>query len=113
MAVDAGIVGQVLGYIGMAAASAWAVYERWNKSKAANAASVADSNAEKAVADAQTTVYGLLTKRLEVLESEVNTLRQELSVERQHSRKLELHIWKLESLMRKANLEPPVFEGGA
>lgn len=110
MAIDAGIVGQTLGWLGMVMASAWAVYERWNKAKAASAASISESNAEKSVADAQTTVYSLLTKRLEVLESEVNSLRQELAVERQHSRNLELHIWKLESLMRKGNLEPPMFE---
>lgn len=110
MAVDAGTVGQVLGYIGMACTGAWAVWERWGKTRAANAASVAESHAAATVADSQSVVYSLLTKRLETLEAEIGAVRQELALERKHSRDRDLHIYKLEGLMRKAGLEPPVFE---
>lgn len=110
MAIDAGAAGQVLGWLGMAGASAWAVYERWTRAKAASAADVAQNNAAATVADSQSVVYSLLTKRLETLESEIKSVREELALERKHSRDRDLHIWKLEDLMRKANLEVPVFE---
>lgn len=110
MALDAGAVGEAVGWIGMAATAVWAAYERWTKIKAASAADVAQNNANATVADSQSVVYSLLTKRLEALESEIKSVRDELALERKHSRDRDLHIWKLEDLMRKANLEVPVFE---
>ena len=83
----------------------WAVVERWSRFKLQNA----NNDANVAVAGAQETMFTMLTGRLETLEKEVQGLRAELSIERQHSRKLEIHIYKLEDMMRKSNIEPPAF----
>lgn len=90
-------------------AAVWGGIQRYKTGKANTRADVAEANASRDVADAQSTVYTTLTSRLESLENEIKGIRAELSVERQHSRKLELHIFKLENLMRQANLTPPVF----
>jgi hypothetical protein len=89
-------------------------YTWWMRNKKNQAdvrADVATSAAQQVVADAQRTVYQTLLERVTTLEADMRIVRDELSVERKHSRKLELHIWKLENLMRGAGLEPPVFEG--
>lgn len=95
--------------LGMAGAGGfiWAAWERWIKNKVV----AANSEAQVAISAAQETVYTMMTNRLESLEKEMRAVRAELAAERAHGRKLELHIFELESLMRKANLEPPDFEG--
>lgn len=111
--MDASVLGQ--GLVGVAAIGgiAWAAWERFQKGRAQLSADIATSDASRTVADAQATVYGLVTQRLAALEEEVKGLRNELAVERAHSRKLELHIWKLEGMMRKANLDPTLFDTAA
>lgn len=101
--------GTLLAGIGAAITTAWAWFERRAKTKAAIRADVAESNTETLVLDSQGQVYKMLSERLTTLESEVRSVREELNTERQHSRKLELHIWKLENLMRTSGLEPPAF----
>lgn len=85
----------------------WAIWERWLRSRV----DAANTNAAVAAADGERTVYKMMEDRLSTLEKEMQGVRQELSEERQRSRKLELHIFRLESLMRKAGIDPPVFEG--
>lgn len=92
--------------LGAAGGILWAVYERWTRLKV----ETASYSAQVAGLDGQETVYSMLKDRLEALERELQTVRSEIAVERAHSRKLEIHIFKLESLMRKAGLEPPTFE---
>lgn len=104
-------IGGWIAGLGFAATTAWGLVQKFKKDKATTRADIADANADRSVADSQTTVYNMLTSRLETLETEVRGLRAELSVERVHSRKLELHIWKLENLMRAQGMEPPAFVG--
>lgn len=85
----------------------WAVWERWLRSRV----DAANTNAAVAAAEGTQTVYNMMEARLTTLEKEMQVQRQELAEERQRSRKLELHIFRLESLMRKAGIDPPVFEG--
>ena len=92
--------------LGAAGGILWAVYERWTRLKV----ETASYSAQVAGLEGQETVYSMLKDRLEALERELQTVRSEIAVERAHSRKLEIHIFKLESLMRKAGLEPPAFE---
>lgn len=108
--MDLTTIGGALAAIGTIAAGAWAWFERARRAKAETSADVATSDAQRTVADSQQTVYKMLTERLHALEQDVQSLRNELAAERAHSRKLEIHIWKLEGLMRKANLEPPIFD---
>ena len=84
----------------------WGAYERWSKTKLQNATNEAGTS----VALAQEAVFNMLNQRLDTMESEIRTLRTELSVERMRSRKMELHIFKMENVMRAAGLDPPVFE---
>lgn len=91
--------------VGAAGGVLWAAWERWIKNKVV----AANSEAQVAISAAQETVYTMMTNRLESLEKEMQAVRAELAAERAHGRKLELHIFKLESLMQKANLEPPAF----
>ena len=79
---------------------------------AASEASAETAAAHGAVADAQQAVYRLLLERVTTLEKDMRLVREELAQERQHSRRLVLHIWKLEQLMREANLTVPAFIDG-
>lgn len=88
------------------------IYAWWQKnqrSAATTRANVAESNADRAVADASSTVYMLLTNRLSALEKEMVGIRGDLMLERQHSRRLTLRIWELEGLMTKAGIIIPPF----
>jgi hypothetical protein len=88
-------------------AAVWAGIERFRRTRAETGAAVSSSNADKAVAESQTTVFELMKNRLEALEREMQLLRQELQTERQHSRKLELQVYKLEGILLKAGLDVP------
>lgn len=105
-ATDGGTLTKIILGIAGTGGFIWAAWERWIKNKVLTAS----SDAQVAVSEAQQTVYNMMTNRLEALEKEMLTVRQELAVERSHGRKLEIHIFKLESLMRKAGLEPPAFD---
>lgn len=111
--IDAAAAGQVLVWIGTAAVGAWGIWQKILKDRAATATTVAESKAEQSVADAQQIVYTTLTNRLTALETEMQSVRNELAVERQHSRNLEKHIWKLEGVMRQAGVPVPAFDTGS
>lgn len=104
--VTTGIAAFVASAIGIAGA-VWAGIERFRRTRAETGAAVASSQASEAVASSQATVFDLMKNRLEALEREMQQLRSELQTERQHSRKLELHVYKLEGIMTKAGLELP------
>lgn len=87
----------------------WALYERFQKLKV----QAATNDSTISMAEAQESVFRMLTGRLETLEVEVRTLREELQTERARRREQELHIFKLEGIMRKADLTPPEFLPGA
>lgn len=110
--MDWGAVGSALAAIGAVAGGAYAWWLQRGKAAAAARADVAESDATVTILDSQRTVYTLLTERLTTLETDMRTVRAELATERQHSRRLELHIWRLEGLMRNAGIEPPQFSQG-
>lgn len=111
--VDLSALGQAVAGIaltvGTFAGGAYAWYLKHKKNVAETRAEVAESDAGRIVADAQSTVYKLLTERLNTLENDYKQLREELKLERQHGRRLELHIWRLEGVMRDAGITPPLF----
>lgn len=109
MTMDWTAVGTALGAVGMVAGGVYAWFLKAQKDRANTRAEVAEADSARSVADAQQSVYKLLNERLTTLETEVRGLRSELDTERKHSRRLELHIWRLEGLMRKAGIEPPTF----
>lgn len=105
--IDGEAIQQVmLGGIAISGA-AWAVWERWLKGRVDNA----NTSVAVTVAEGAQTVYKMMEERLTTLEKDVQGVRVELSQERTRSRKLELHIFKLEALMRVAGIDPPAYEG--
>lgn len=104
--VGGGILANIV--LGMAAigGALWLAYEKWlnNSLKSAN------NEAGVAVADAQKTVYEMMAARLEVLDGEVKDLRKQVNAERLRRMELEKHVWKLEAMLHKAGIEPPVLE---
>lgn len=112
-------IGTALGAVSIAIGGLYAGWLKRGKTAAAARADIATSEAQAdtaaahgAVADAQQAVYRLLLERVTTLEKDMRLVRQELAEERQHSRRLVLHIWKLEQLMREANLTVPAFIDG-
>lgn len=87
---------------GVIGASLWAAWERWIKNKVMSA----NAEAQVAIAEAQQSVYQMLTQRLEALEKELQTVRQELSEERGIRRRLEDHVVSLEYFLRSKGLDP-------
>jgi hypothetical protein len=104
--IGGGAVAKILLGIGAVGGSIWLAYERWLNSKLKSA----NNDAGVAVADAQQTVYTMMTARLESLDKEVTELRRMVEQERHHRMLLEKHVWKLENMLHKAGVEPPVLE---
>jgi uncharacterized protein HemX len=109
MTLDLATLGGAIASVGAVAGGMYAWWLKTQKDRANVRADVAQADTTRAVADANQSVYKLLNERLTTLEAEVRSQRTELDAERRHSRRLVLHIWKLEGLMRKAGLEPPGF----
>lgn len=89
----------------------YAAIMRHRKNVAETRATVAEDTARTAVADAQRTVYDTLVGRVSMLEEDLRKMRDELQAERRLSRALQLHVMRLEDMMRKAGMEPPAFPG--
>lgn len=102
VAVGAALVSVV---IGVGGGIAW--WQSRIARQAKIAAEVAASGASRTIADAEHTLFKLLADRLTTVENDLKTVRAEQAVERTHARQLEVHIYRLENLMRKAGLEPP------
>ncbi len=110
--VDWGQVGAAITAIGIGAGGVYAWWLKTTKTRAETNADVASSRAEESVADANSQVYRMLLERVTTLENDMRLVREELAQERQHSRRLVLHIWKLEGLMRAAGVTVPMFVDG-
>lgn len=105
--LEGGTWGNIL--LGIAAAGSaigW-VREKFIKTRIESA----NADAQVAVLGSQESLFNILTTRLESVETDLKAVRSELATERAHSRRMEVHIFKLESIMREAGLTPPVFEG--
>jgi hypothetical protein len=110
MAVDVSTVGTGLGAMAAILTGAWAWWQKNQRAQAQTRAEVAMADAGRAIADANGEVYKLVTERLRAVEADIERLRDELNHERRRSRAMELHIIRLENLMRRAGIEPPAFE---
>lgn len=110
--MDWAIVGGAVTSVGIGIGGVYAWWLKQQRDRADTRADVARSDSEATMADAKSTVYNLLLDRVTTLEADMRLVRTELAEERQHSRRLVLHIWKLEQLMREANLTVPAFIDG-
>jgi hypothetical protein len=98
-AIGAGLGGVLVGAVAM-----------WRRRLADSArirAEAAVATKDQTIANAESTLYALLVRRVEALEAENVLTRQDLEQERRHRRELETHIFHLENLMRGAGLQPP------
>lgn len=91
----------------------WAVWERVQKARLQKA----NTDATVSVSGAQEQMFKLMTSRLTALETDYNNLRAELMEERKHSRVLDIkvqqyqiHMMKLDALLREKGITPPPFE---
>lgn len=107
MEMDGGVWAKIILGLATAGSILYGAYQTWQKNKVTSA----NGDAQIAVANAEKTVYEMMTTRLAALEAEMITVRKELAAERDHGRKMEIHIFKLEGMMRKAGIDPPLFEG--
>lgn len=105
--IDWQAVGAAVGGLLLGGVSALTWWNRRTVRNARDSADVAGAGADRTVADAQHTLYAMLVARLGTLEEEMKTLRRELNAERERSRELETHIYRLENLMRRAGMDPP------
>jgi hypothetical protein len=113
LGINVGKIGGAIGAVVAGVGAGWLYFKRLvGQGKIATA--------EKALAVSQETLYSQLTQRLNSLEEDYKSIREELRVERDNSRKLamqnqrlELHIIKLEALMRNAGIEVPAPHGYA
>lgn len=95
---------------GMLGLGSWAVWERFQKAKVQKASN--DANISLSSSTEQ--MFTLMTARLTAIENDYSRLRDELVEERKHSRMLDIrvqqyqiHVMRLEAMMRNNELEPP------
>ncbi len=107
------MVNGILGFVGMLGVGIWALWERAQKARLQKAG----TDATVSVNLAQEQMFTLMTARMTALETDYSKMREELAEERKHSRLLDIrvqqyqiHVLRLEAMMRAANLEPPQME---
>lgn len=106
MAIDWSVIGTALaGVVG--GVGIW--FQTRKVTRARFESESSEYNADTAASKAERTMYEQLRKRLDDCEKDITNLRNELNDERRRGRDLELHIWKLEKLMKDAGLEVPMF----
>lgn len=105
--MDLGDLGTTIGTavtgVGVLAGAIWAAVQKVRRGQAETKAAVAEDTRDRTVADSQQLIYNMLNQRL-------TTVEGELQSQRLYTRKLELHITKLERLMRDAGMEVPALE---
>lgn len=105
--MDLNTIGTSIGAIALGIITYWGQYAVLKHKKKAQ---VAEYSAEQSTFEAESRLYKHLKERIEELEKSTVQLRRDLDAERNRGRNLEIHIWKLENMMRKAGLEPPPFD---
>ena len=103
--MDADLIQNVLTAIfgaGGIGAFIWGWLQKQRSVLSETKARVAEDNRDREMADSAHTLYAMMNERLKNVETEIKELRL-------YSRKLELHIAKLEALMKTNGIEPPVF----
>lgn len=95
------IVTGVMGF-GALGGIVWAWILKQRAAMSDTRAAIAEDNRDREMANSAHTLYTLLNERLKNVEREVVELKV-------YNRKLELHVARLEDIMIKNGLEPPVF----
>lgn len=86
----------------------WAIYERMVRLKVERA----DHTADIAASGGETAVYRMLTERLESLESEVRSLREQLASEREMNYNHQLNLLALRKACIEAGITLPELKYG-
>lgn len=93
-------IGSALGTAAAIVGAGWAAFQKAKRGAAETKAAVAEDTRDRSVADGQRIIYEMLNERLKTVEDEVRGVKL-------YARKLELHISKLERIMRDKGLEVP------
>lgn len=103
MAFDVETIGMGLTSAAGIAALVWGWIQKQHSVVSETKARVAEDDRDREMANSAGTLYSMLNERLKTVEQELRDLKN-------YSRKLELHISKLEGLMREHNITPPILE---
>jgi hypothetical protein len=107
-------IGTVVAGIVVVFSTAYGLIMKHKVKMAETRSDVASANSERVAADAQSALYTIMTDRLNSVESQLTGLRNALEDEKKKNRKfyfktrlMELHIKRLETLMKSAGLDVP------
>lgn len=95
-------VGSAAAVIGTIGTAIWVAIQKMRRDKAETKAAIAEDLRDRSVADSQKIIYDMLSGRLSSVENELREMKM-------YTRKLELHISRLEKTMREQGLEVPEF----
>lgn len=101
--IDWQATGGLAGALTAIGTALWALWERKERSRS-------EARAEVAQNDAEAGLYRMLNDRINAMQAEMKELRAELGDYRRRNNRLEVHIFRLERLMREKGIEPPPFE---
>lgn len=93
-------VGAIGGAVVALVSGVWLGIQKVQRQRAETKASVAEDARDRSVADSQKIVYDMLLARVSAVELELRDMKL-------YTRKLELHISRLEKIMREKGLEIP------
>lgn len=96
-------VGMVLTSLAAGAGVVWGWILKQRAVLSETRARVAEDERDREMANSAAVLYSQLSERLKTVEVELREMKL-------YSRKLEVHILKLESLMRSHGITPPPFE---
>lgn len=110
-------IGTVVGGLVVAATTTYGLVMRHRVKMAEVQSSVAIANSDRVEANAQSALYTVMTDRLTSVEAQLSGLRDSLEEEKKKNRKfyfktriMELHIKRLETLMKSAGLDVPIMD---
>lgn len=98
--IDSQMIATGLSSIAAVSALVWGWVQKQRTVVSETKARVAEDDRDREMANSAQTLYSMMNERLKTVENEMRDLKM-------YSRKLELHISKLEFMMRQAGLTPP------
>jgi hypothetical protein len=96
--------------VALAGLASWVGIRKLISFLARNKVDVAQSVADRSVADADAALYNKLKERLDAMDREVIALKADRDRMDLHLQFLRRHIWKMEKIMIQQGIEPPVFD---
>jgi uncharacterized protein HemX len=97
------VIWAALASAGLGVSSLWAWIQKQRRDMSETRATVAEDERDREMATSAQTLYSMMNERLKIVE-------EELRSQRMYTRRLEIHIGKLERLLRTQGLDVPEIE---